>query len=99
MRKDTTKNSQSATLRLVSDTPSENKDALSPFGPVRAGLISSQPTRNQQLTELLSCLEKEVETLQFKYLEACDTLLQDIVTVRAKLITGIRDITGIDMLE
>ena len=99
MKRNITKNSPYATLKLVSDTTNENKAALSPFGPVRAGLTTSQTTPDQQLTELLSCLEREVESLQFKYLEVCDTLLQDIVTVRARLIAGIKDITGIDVLN
>ena len=99
MKRNEIKNSQRGTLKLVTDTPNENKDALSPFGPVRAGLTSSQTTQQAQLSELLSCLEKEVEILQFKYLEVCDTLLNDIVAVRAKLLSGIIDITGTNSVK
>ncbi len=99
MKRNEIKNSQRGTLKLVTDTPNESKDALSPFGPVRAGLTSSRTTQHQQLSELLSCLEKEVEILQFKYLEVCDTLLNDIVAVRAKLLAGIIDITGTNKVE
>ncbi len=36
----------------------ERASALSPFGPVRAGLTTSQTTHDQALTELLSYLER-----------------------------------------
>ena len=99
MRKVVTKVSHSSIVVSLSDIRRERGRACSQFGPVRAGLTTSQTTPDQQLTELLSCLEREVESLQFKYLEVCDTLLQDIVTVRARLIAGIKDITGIDVLN
>jgi chaperonin cofactor prefoldin len=41
---------------------------------VRAGLTTSQTTSDQQLTELLSCLEKKVATLVSKSSTLCDTL-------------------------
>jgi len=65
-------------LRLVtsehSDTTSNSESVLSPYGPVRAGLTTSQTTNDQQLTELLSCLEKKVATLVSKSSTLCDTL-------------------------
>ena len=84
-------------LRLVGEE--ENGNAFSLYGPKRAGLITTPRTHDQALSELLSCLEKEVEILQFKYLEVCDTLLNDIVAVRAKLLAGIIDITGTNKVE
>ena len=49
----------------------------SPFGPLRAGLITTQPTRNQQLEELLSFLEREVEILESKSFTVLNTSLLD----------------------
>ena len=49
-------------------------DVLSPFGPVRAGLTTSQTTPEAQLTELLSSLEREVATLVSKSCTVLDTL-------------------------
>ena len=64
-------------LRLVTSTPSDTtivrSNALSPFGPVRAGLTTLQTTSDQQLTELLSSLEREVATLVSKSYTALDT--------------------------
>jgi hypothetical protein len=64
-------------LQLVSSTHSvttnDKSDALSPYGPVRAGLTTSQTTSDQQLTELLSSLEREVATLVSKSYTALDT--------------------------
>ena len=74
MRRNIIASSHSVTLRLVSDTTSESRSALSPFGPVRAGLTTSQRTQDQQLSELLNCLERKIEILQSKYLEAFATL-------------------------
>ena len=47
--------------------------ALSPYGPVRAGLTISQTTNDQQLTELLSYLERKVDELIYKSCTALDT--------------------------
>ena len=66
-----TENWQSNTrgLRLVGEE--ESGSASTFFGPVRAGLTTSQPTSKEaQLSELLSSLEKEVENLRSKYCEA-----------------------------
>ena len=78
MRRNIIASSHSVTLRLVSDTTSERESASSPFGPVRAGLTTSQRTQDQQLSELLNCLERKIEILQSKYLEAFATLRADI---------------------
>ena len=55
-------------------TTSSSKRVLSPYGPVRAGLTISQTTQDQQLTELLSCLERKVAELIYKSSTVCDTL-------------------------
>ena len=71
-----TENWQSNTrgLRLVGDD--ESGSASTTYGPVRAGLTTSQVTsREAQLLESLRCLEKKVEILESKYLEVFDTFL------------------------
>ena len=64
-------------LTLVSGSGGvENSGTVStPFGPLRAGILTSQPTQLQALEESLKCLEKQVATLESKYLEVCDTLI------------------------
>ena len=69
MRKNETELQLSNIVVSLSDIQRERERALSPFGPVRAGLTSSQITQHQQLSELLSCLERKVEILQSKFLE------------------------------
>jgi hypothetical protein len=59
--------------------------ALSPYGPVRAGLTTSQITQDQQLSELLNSLESVVESLKFKSFTAYDTLTIAIEGVRVAL--------------
>jgi len=71
-----TENWQSNTpgLRLVGEA--ESGSAFTFFGPVRAGLTTSQPTSKEaQLLELLNSLEREVENLRSKYCEAYVTLI------------------------
>ena len=78
MRKSATENSQGATVVSLSAIQSERLRALSPFGPVKAGLINSLTTQEAQLTELLNCLEKKVEILVSKSYEVLDILKQDM---------------------
>ena len=69
--------SQRPTLRLVTDGKAESGRALTPFGPVRAGLTSTQTTQEVALTELLNSLEKRIEDLQSKFSTVLDTFLRD----------------------
>ena len=56
---------RSVTLTSYTNGESESKRASSPFGPVRAGLTTTQRTNKvHQLSELLSYLEKQVEILE-----------------------------------
>ena len=55
-------------------TTSSSKRALSPYGPVRAGLTISQTTQDRQLTELLNSLENVVANLNYKSFAVYDTL-------------------------
>jgi hypothetical protein len=65
-------------LSLVTSTHSVTttvrSNALSPFGPVRAGLTTLQTTNDPVLMELLSSLEREVANLVSKSSTLCDTL-------------------------
>ena len=74
-------------LQLVSHTHSvtltNKSSALSPFGPLRAGLTTWQTTQDQQLTELLSSLEKQVANLNYKSFTVLDTLTTATKAIRA----------------
>jgi hypothetical protein len=76
-------------LQLVSSTHSVTttvrSSVPSPYGPVRAGLTTSQTTSDQQLTELLSSLENVVANLNYKSFEVYDTLCTAIEAVSAAL--------------
>ena len=69
-----------------SDIVSERLDVLSPYGPVRAGLTTSQTTQSQQLSELLNSLESVVENLNYKSFTVYDTLNTAIEAVRVALL-------------
>ena len=81
-----------------SDTPSVKPNALSPYGPVRAGLTTSQTTQLQQLTELLNSLENVVENLNYKSFTVYDTLTIAIQGVRVALSDIVTDETGTDIV-
>ena len=65
-------------LQLVTQkhsvTVTRTSSVLSPFGPVRAGLTTSQTTNDQVLMVLLSSLEREVANLVSKSCTVLDTL-------------------------
>ena len=65
-------------LRLVTQehsvTVSSRLRALSPYGPVKVGLTTLQITQDQQLTELLSSLERKIAELNTKSSTVLDTL-------------------------
>ena len=67
------------------DGGAESGSVSSPYGPVRAGLTTSQTTHDQQLTELLSSLESVVASLNSKSYTALDTLSTAIQAVSAVL--------------
>ena len=78
MRRSTIGSSHKTTLRLVLGGKEENGNALSPFGPVRAGLTTTQKTnRDLALLVLLSSLERKIEDLNTKSLEVLNTFLTD----------------------
>ena len=68
--------------------------ASSPYGPVRAGLTTSQITQDQQLTELLNSLESVAESLKYKSFTVYDTLVIAIEGVRVALSAIVTDEDG-----
>ena len=69
---------RSVTLTSYTSGESESRRALSPFGPVRAGLTTTQKTSKvHQLTELLNYLEKQVEILENRSLKVLSMSLTD----------------------
>ena len=78
MKKTITRSSQRTTLRLVGTGEEESGSASSPFGPVKAGLIISQITKEvAQLTELLNSLERKIAEANTKSSEVLNTYLND----------------------
>ena len=78
MRSNATDRSPRATLRLVGAGVGERASAYSPFGPVRAGLITMPSTSKEvPLTELLNCLERKIVEANIKSYEVLNTYLSD----------------------
>ena len=69
----------------LSDIRKERLRALSPYGPVKAGLTTLPTTNEVRLTELLNSLENVVHDLNYKSFTAYDTLNTAIQGVRAAL--------------
>jgi len=89
---------QLTSLVELSDIRKQKQRALSPYGPVRAGLTTSQTTLDQQLTELLSSLENVVESLNYKSLEVYDTLNIATENLRVALSNIATDVDGTDTI-
>ena len=82
----------------LSDIRRERHRALSPYGPVRAGLTTSQRINEEvQLTELLSSLESAVATLISKSYTVSDTLIIAIQGARAALSDTVIEGRGTDV--
>ena len=78
MKKIAIESSLKNTLRLVGAGEGESGSASNPFGPVRAGLITTQRIKEDQaLTELLNCLESKMLEANIKSLEVLDMLIND----------------------
>ena len=98
----TTGESQGNIVKL-SDIRRERHRASSPYGPVRAGLITWQnremirEDQEVQLTELLSSLESVVDNLNFKSFTVYDTLNTAIEGVRAALLHSTIEEGGTDV--
>ena len=89
-------------LQLVtpehSVTTSKREDVLSPYGPVRAGLTTSQTTQLAQLSELLNSLENVVESLNYKSFTVYDTLTIATENLRVALSNIATDSDGTDTI-
>ena len=78
MRRTVIESSHKITLRLVLGGKEESGSALSPFGPVKAGLITTQRTNEDQvLTELLNSLERKITELSIRSCEVLNIFLSD----------------------
>jgi len=69
--------SQRPTLRLVGGGEESSGNVYSPFGPLKAGLITTQTTNEVALSELLNCLEKRIDDLNSKFSTVLNTFLKD----------------------
>jgi len=79
-------NESQSNIVALSDIRTSKQRALSPYGPVRAGLTTSLRTdKDHQLTELLNSLEREVENLNYKSFTVYDTLVIAIEAMRVAL--------------
>ena len=89
-------NESPSNIVALSDIRVSKQRALSPYGPVRAGLTTSQITQDQRLTELLNSLENAVENLNFKSFTAYDTLVIAIEQTRVALSGIVTEEVGTD---
>ena len=89
---------QLTSLAKLSVIREKRRRALSPYGPVRVGLTTSQTTLDQQLTELLNSLENVVESLNYKSLEVYDTLNIAMENLRVALSNIATDVDGTDKI-
>jgi hypothetical protein len=78
---------QSVTLTSYTGGIESSKAALSPFGPVRAGLTTKRTIPDLVLSELLNYLEKESQILESKLSVASSTLLTDIAPRVTRLVS------------
>jgi len=89
-------------LRLVTQehsvTTTTRSSVCSPFGPVRAGLTTSQITNEARLTELLNSLESVVASLNYKSFTVYDTLVIATENLRVALSNIATDEAGTDTL-
>ena len=87
---------------VLSDIREKKLRACSPYGPVKAGLITwqNQETVREdqlaQLSELLSSLESVVESLNYKSFTAYATLATALEGVRVALYDTVIDEAGTD---
>ena len=81
----------------LSDIREDRLRALSPYGPVKAGLTTLPTTNEVRLMELLNSLENVVESLNYKSYTVYDTLVIAIEGARAALSATATDETGTDV--
>jgi len=92
-------NESQGNIVALSDIREEKLRALSPYGPVKAGLTTLPRTSEEvRLTELLNSLENVVDSLNFKSFTVYDTLNTAIEGVRVALSHITTDEAGTDTL-
>ena len=91
-------NGSQENIVVLSDIRREKSRALSPYGPVRAGLTTLPTTNEVRLMELLNSLENAVHDLNYKSFTVYDTLNTAIEGVRVALSASTIDTTGTDTL-
>ena len=79
-------NESQENIVALSDIREGKLRALSPYGPVKAGLTTLPTTNEVRLMELLNSLENVVHDLNYKSFTAYDTLNTAIQGVRAALL-------------
>ena len=70
---------------VLSDIREKKLRALSPYGPVKAGLTTLPTTNEVRLTELLNSLENVVDNLNYKSFTVYDTLIIATENLRVAL--------------
>lgn len=92
-------NESQENIVVLSDIREERLRALSPYGPVKAGLTTLPRTSEEvRLMELLNSLENVVDSLNFKSFTVYDTLVTAIEGVRVALSPIVTDEAGTDTL-
>jgi hypothetical protein len=82
---------------VLSDIRERKLRALSPYGPVKAGLTTwPRTSKEAQLMELLNSLEREVESLNCKSFTAYATLMLATENLRAAVYDTLTDLAGTD---
>jgi hypothetical protein len=82
----------------LSDIREGKLRALSPYGPVKAGLTTLPTTNEVRLMELLNSLENVVHDLNYKSFTVYDTLNTAIEAVRVALLASTTEEGGTDTL-
>jgi hypothetical protein len=78
-------NESQGNIVALSDIRESKLRALSPYGPVKAGLTTLPTTNEVRLMELLNSLESVVQDLNYKSFTVYDTLNTAIEEIRAAL--------------
>jgi hypothetical protein len=89
-------NELQSNIVALSDIRDEKRRALSPYGPVKAGLTTLPTTNEVRLMELLNSLESVVQDLNYKSFTVYDTLNTALEDLRAALCLGTESISGTD---
>ena len=89
-------NESQGNIVALSDIRQERLRALSPYGPVKAGLTTLPTTNEVRLMELLNSLESVVHDLNYKSFTAYDTLNTAIEGIRAALSDTVIEEGGTD---